>query len=78
MESKLLVGGKSIVDHTNQQEKELEKKRLLLAEQQRKEREMEQALEEKHDINQVLVDTYSSLQQEVDIKTKNLKKVCFQ
>ncbi|XP_033118562.1 kinesin-II 95 kDa subunit-like [Anneissia japonica] len=34
MESKLLVGGKSIVDHTNQQEKELEKKRLLLAEQQ--------------------------------------------
>ncbi|XP_071954651.1 kinesin-II 95 kDa subunit-like [Antedon mediterranea] len=75
MESKLLVGGKSIIDHTNEQEKELEKKHLQLAEQQRKEREMEQALEEKHDIHKVLKDTYGSLQQEVDIKTKNLKKL---
>ncbi len=34
MESKLLIGGKSIVDHTNEQERELEKRRLKLAEEQ--------------------------------------------
>lgn len=32
MEGKLLVGGKSIMDHTNQQERELEQRRLKLAE----------------------------------------------
>lgn len=32
MESKLLVGGKSIVDHTNEQQRKIEEQRLLLAE----------------------------------------------
>lgn len=33
MESKLLVGGKNIVDHTNEQQKMLELKRQEIAEQ---------------------------------------------
>lgn len=33
MESKLLVGGKNIVDHTNEQQKILEQKRHEIAEQ---------------------------------------------
>lgn len=33
MESKLLVGGKNIIDHTNEQQKMLEMKRTEIAEQ---------------------------------------------
>lgn len=33
MESKLLVGGKNIIDHTNEQQKMLEMKRHEIAEQ---------------------------------------------
>lgn len=33
MESKLLVGGKTIIDHTNEQQKMLELKRQEIAEQ---------------------------------------------
>ncbi|KAK6303947.1 hypothetical protein J4Q44_G00264010 [Coregonus suidteri] len=66
MESKLLVGGKNIVDHTNEQQRILEQKRQEIAEQQVENRD-EETLE--------LKETYSSLQQEVDIKTKKLKKL---
>lgn len=75
MEGKLLVGGKSIMDHTNQQERELEQRRLKLAEEKRIEREMQQKLESKDEGTLELRDTYSSLQQEVEIKTKKLKKL---
>lgn len=75
MEGKLLVGGKSIMDHTNQQERELEQRRLKLAEEKRIEREMQQTLETKDEGTLELRDTYSSLQQEVEIKTKKLKKL---
>ena len=33
MESKLLMGGKNIVDHTNEQQRALEQRRLEIAEQ---------------------------------------------
>ncbi|TSM04924.1 Kinesin-like protein KIF3B [Bagarius yarrelli] len=74
MESKLLVGGKNIVDHTNEQQKILEQKRQEIAEQKRREREMLQEMECRDEENLGLKGTYSSLQQEVDIKTKKLKK----
>ncbi|KAF3859787.1 hypothetical protein F7725_000042 [Dissostichus mawsoni] len=45
MESKLLVGGKNIVDHTNEQQKMLELKRKEITEQKRREREMQQQME---------------------------------
>uniref|UniRef100_A0A0B7ATH0 Kinesin-like protein n=1 Tax=Arion vulgaris TaxID=1028688 RepID=A0A0B7ATH0_9EUPU len=75
MESKLLVGGKNIVDHTNEQQRALEQRRREIAEQQRKEREMQQKLEEKEETAIEFRETYQSLQQEVDSKTKKLKKL---
>ncbi|XP_060749752.1 kinesin-like protein KIF3B isoform X1 [Tachysurus vachellii] len=75
MESKLLVGGKNIVDHTNEQQRILDQKRQEIAEQKRCEREMEQEVECRDEETLELKETYSSLQQEVDIKTKKLKKL---
>ncbi|XP_067904460.1 kinesin-like protein KIF3B isoform X1 [Heterodontus francisci] len=75
MESKLLVGGKNIVDHTNEQQKVLEQRRQEIAEQKRREREMQQQMETQDEETLELKETYSSLQQEVDVKTKKLKKL---
>lgn len=75
MESKLLVGGKNIVDHTNEQQKMLELKRQEIAEQKRREREMQQQMDSRDEETLELKETYTSLQQEVDIKTKKLKKL---
>uniref|UniRef100_A0A8C8J5J8 Kinesin-like protein n=1 Tax=Oncorhynchus tshawytscha TaxID=74940 RepID=A0A8C8J5J8_ONCTS len=75
MESKLLMGGKNIVDHTNEQQRILEQKRQEIAEQKRREREMKQQVENRDEETLELKETYSSLQQEVDIKTKKLKKL---
>ncbi|XP_028905217.1 kinesin-like protein KIF3B [Ornithorhynchus anatinus] len=75
MESKLLVGGKNIIDHTNEQQKVLEQKRQEIAEQKRREREIQQQVEIRDEETLELRETYSSLQQEVDIKTKKLKKL---
>ncbi|KAM9296489.1 kinesin-like protein KIF3B [Gastrophryne carolinensis] len=75
MESKLLVGGKNIVDHTNEQQKILEQKRQEIAEQTRREREIQQQMNSRDEETLELKGTYSSLQQEVDIKTKKLKKL---
>ncbi|XP_063260535.1 kinesin-like protein KIF3B [Prinia subflava] len=75
MESKLLVGGKNIVDHTNEQQKILEQKRQEIAEQKRREREIQQQMESQDEETLELKETYSSFQQEVDLKTKKLKKL---
>ncbi|NXN96279.1 KIF3C protein, partial [Rhinopomastus cyanomelas] len=75
MESKLLVGGRTIVDHTNEQQKMLELKRQEIAEQKRREREMQQEMLLRDEETMELRDTYTSLQQEVEIKTKKLKKL---
>nr|KAG5685609.1 hypothetical protein BaRGS_022173 [Batillaria attramentaria] len=75
MESKLLMGGKNIVDHTNEQQRALEQRRQEILEQQRKEREIQQKLEEKEESAVEIKETYNSLQQEVEVKTKKLKKL---
>lgn len=75
MESKLLVGGRTIVDHTNEQERALQAKRREIAEQLTKEREMKQKLEEREGSALEAHESYTSLQQEVDVKTKKLKKI---
>ncbi|XP_042189420.1 kinesin-like protein KIF3C isoform X1 [Callorhinchus milii] len=75
MESKLLVGGKNIIDHTNEQQKMLEQRRQEIAEQKRKEREMQQRVLVQDEETMELKGTYTSLQQEVEVKTKKLKKV---
>ncbi|KAM3861305.1 kinesin-like protein KIF3C isoform 2-T2 [Diretmus argenteus] len=75
MESKLLVGGKNIMDHTNEQQKMLEIKRQEIAEQTRTEREMQQQMLVQDDETLELRETFTSLQQEVEAKTKKLKKL---
>ncbi|XP_028253316.1 kinesin-like protein KIF3C [Parambassis ranga] len=75
MESKLLVGGKNIIDHTNEQQKMLEIKRQEIAEQSRGEREMQQQLLAQDEETLELRETFTSLQQEVEAKTKKLKKL---
>ncbi|XP_028295638.1 kinesin-like protein KIF3C [Gouania willdenowi] len=75
MESKLLVGGKNIMDHTNEQQKMLEMKRQEIADQTRKEREMQQQMLSQDEETLELRETFTSLQQEVEAKTKKLKKL---
>ncbi|XP_067097473.1 kinesin-like protein KIF3C [Osmerus mordax] len=75
MESKLLVGGKNIMDHTNEQQKMLEIRRQEIAEQTRREREMQQQVLVRDEETLELKETFSSLQQEVEAKTKKLKKL---
>uniref|UniRef100_A0A8B9E0C7 Kinesin-like protein n=1 Tax=Anser cygnoides TaxID=8845 RepID=A0A8B9E0C7_ANSCY len=75
MESKLLIGGRTIMDHTNEQQKMLELKRQEIAEQKRREREMQQEMLLRDEETMELRETYTSLQQEVEIKTKKLKKL---
>ena len=75
MESKLLVGGKTIYDHTTEQEAAIEKKRSEIAQQAAKEREMARKLAEKEETTLGMQETYKSLKEEVDVKSKRLKKV---
>ncbi|XP_032817298.2 kinesin-like protein KIF3B [Petromyzon marinus] len=75
MESKLLVGGKNIMDHTNEQQKMLEQRRQEIAEQKWREREMQQQVERRDEETLELRDTFTSLRQEVELKTKKLKKL---
>ncbi|XP_034015794.1 kinesin family member 3Cb [Thalassophryne amazonica] len=75
MESKLLVGGKTIIDHTNEQQKMLELKRQEIAEQIRQEREMQQQMMLQEEETLEMRETFSSLQQEVELKTKKLKRL---
>ncbi|CAN9502373.1 unnamed protein product [Ophioblennius macclurei] len=74
MESKLLVGGKTIIDHTNEQQKMLELKRQEIAEQIRREREIQQQMMLQDEETLEMRETFSSLQQEVEHKTKKLKR----
>nr|AUN27682.1 kinesin-like protein KIF3B [Phascolosoma esculenta] len=75
MESKLLTGGKNIVDHTNEQQRELDQRRREIAEQKKREREIQQQLEEQEESTGNIAETFQSLQQEVEVKTKKLKKL---
>lgn len=75
MESKLLSGGKNIIDHTNEQQRALEQRRQEIIDQKRREREVQQQLDDQEETALEIRDTFSSLQQEVEIKTKKLKKL---
>uniref|UniRef100_A0A8C6S563 Kinesin-like protein n=1 Tax=Neogobius melanostomus TaxID=47308 RepID=A0A8C6S563_9GOBI len=75
IESKLLVGGKNIMDHTNEQQKILEMKRQEITDQTRTEREMQQQMLIRDEETLELRETFTSLQQEVEAKTKKLKKL---
>ncbi|KAK2586457.1 hypothetical protein KPH14_010732 [Odynerus spinipes] len=76
LESKMLCGGKNIIDHTNEQQRALEQKAAEIAERKKREVEMQQKLEDEEVTMLGVRETYSTLQQEVDVKSRKLRK-CF-
>lgn len=76
LESRLLSGGKNIIDHTNEQQRTLEQKAAEIAERKRREVEMQQKLEDEELTTLGVKETYTTLQQEVDVKSRRLRK-CF-
>ncbi|KAK0400139.1 hypothetical protein QR680_003374 [Steinernema hermaphroditum] len=75
MQSKLLSGDGNLLDQTKEQQRQLEKKRIELADQKRREREILQELEAHEDNTAEIHQTFTNLRQEVDAKTKKLKKM---
>ncbi|XP_060923632.1 kinesin-like protein KIF3B [Limanda limanda] len=75
MESKLLVGGENIVDHTNKQQRMLQQRKHEIAEKKDREREMQQQMECRDEETLELKETFTFLQQVVNSKTKKLRKV---
>ena len=63
-----------MIDHTNEQERKLQERRAALAEEKRLEIEMQRRLEQQEENNLDINNTFKSLQEEVDFKTKKLKK----
>ncbi|KAJ3075083.1 Kinesin-like protein kif3b [Podochytrium sp. JEL0797] len=75
MEDKLLVGGVNIIDRVAEKEKELELAQLAVREKKRAERELQQRVENRQELQLQMEENYASLQEEVDIKSKKLKKL---
>ncbi|KAI8844459.1 P-loop containing nucleoside triphosphate hydrolase protein [Chytriomyces cf. hyalinus JEL632] len=75
MEDKLLVGGVNIIDRVAEKEKELELAQGALREKKRAERELQQRLENRQELQLQMEENYASLQEEVDVKSKKLKKL---
>ncbi|KAI8898948.1 P-loop containing nucleoside triphosphate hydrolase protein [Globomyces pollinis-pini] len=75
MEGKLLIGGVNIEEKINEQERILQETELRIQEEQRRERVLEKRLEVKQEAQLQLEENFSSLQEEVDVKTKKLKKL---
>ncbi|TMS38717.1 hypothetical protein L596_005377 [Steinernema carpocapsae] len=75
MQSKLLSGDGNLLDQTREQQRLLDKKRIELAEQKRREREILQQLEAHEDNTAEMNQTFTNLRQEVEAKTKKLKKM---
>uniref|UniRef100_A0A914ZSK0 Kinesin-like protein n=1 Tax=Parascaris univalens TaxID=6257 RepID=A0A914ZSK0_PARUN len=75
MQSKLLSGDGNLLDQTREQQKLLDQRRRQLAEQKRREREILQQLEAEEDNTAEIHQTFSNLRQEVEAKTKKLKKL---
>lgn len=75
LEGKMVLGGKNILDHTNEQQQALEKSLAEIAERKRKEAEMRRKLEQEDESFEIVRGNYQNLQQEVDLKTKKLKRM---
>lgn len=76
LESKMLCGGKNIIDHTNEQQRALELRAMEIAERKKREVDMQHKLEDEESTTLGVRETYTTLQQEVDVKSKKLRK-CF-
>lgn len=74
MEGKLL-GPNNVIDRTSEQERELERRRREVAERKEREREMKRELEEREEKRLEAQETFTSKQQEAELKTKKLRKI---
>ncbi|KAG5457042.1 MAG: P-loop containing nucleoside triphosphate hydrolase protein, partial [Olpidium bornovanus] len=75
MEAKLLVGGVNIVEHVSSRQTALDEETLKVEEKRRAQRELQQQVEAKQENQLQMEESYASLQEEVDVKTKKLKKL---
>lgn len=75
MESKLLQGGKNIMDHTNEQQKALEKHMAEIRERKQQSLQMQKRLEEVEESAESIRISYSNLLEEVEAKKKQLSKI---
>lgn len=74
LEGQLIRGGKNILDTYTERQFELETKLAEIAERKKREVEMQQQLELQEDSTMEIRETFTSLQQEVELKTRKLKK----
>ena len=75
MEAKLIVGGVNITDKIDEQHRELQEREARIEEEERKKRLLEKRLEVTQEAELQLQENFSSLQEEVDVKTKKLGKM---
>lgn len=74
LEGQLVHGGRNILDTYTERQLELEKKLTEIAERKKREVEMQQQLELQEETTLEIRETLTSVQQEVELKTKKLKK----
>ena len=74
MENKLLIGGE-LMDKAAKQEYELRQAQIELEERRREEQIMARELAEREEATMMVEEQFASLQDEVDVKTKKLKKL---
>ncbi|GAB9476159.1 hypothetical protein Gpo141_00013229 [Globisporangium polare] len=74
LEKKLISGGK-VIDKAAKQERELREAQTKVEEQKRQEMLLARELAEKEDSNMLLEEQFTTLQEEVDDKTRKLKKL---
>jgi kinesin family protein 3/17 len=75
MEGKLIVGGVHIAEKISEQERELFLAEQRIQQEQQRRRVLEKRLESKQEAQVQLEENFSSLQEEVDVKTKKLEKL---
>lgn len=74
LEGQLVRGGRNILDTYTERQLELEKKLSEIAERKKREVEMQQQLELQEETTLEIRETFKTVQQEVELKTKKLKK----
>ncbi|CRK95795.1 CLUMA_CG009252, isoform A [Clunio marinus] len=74
LEGQLIRGGKNILDTYTERQMELENKLSEIAERKKREVEMQQQLELQEETTTEIRETFTSLQQEAELKTRKLKK----
>lgn len=74
LESQLVRGGKNILDVYAERQMELDRRLNEISERKKREIEMQQQLELQEESTMEIRETFTSLQQEVELKTKKLRK----